>query len=108
MAAKSLALQLENTGNAFRVSEVENYIQGLEKTYAILTDLRKPFQTFLNLTKSVGLSQRTLEAALNISAGTGESLDTVVNALAAGIRGQTKGINNLNTGIDATKLKQAT
>ena len=105
VAAKSLALQLENTGNAFRVSEVENYIQGLEKTYAILTDLRKPFQTFLNLTRSVGLSQRTLEAALNTSAGTGESLDTVVNALAAGIRGQTKGINNLNTGIDANIIK---
>ena len=52
-AAKSLQLQLENTGNAFRVREVENYIQSLEKTYAILTDLRKPFQTFLNLTKSV-------------------------------------------------------
>jgi hypothetical protein len=105
VAAKSLALQLENTGNAFRVAEVENYIQGLEKTYAILTDLRKPFQTFLNLTRSVGLSQRTLEAALNISAGTGESLDTVVNALAAGIRGQTKAINNLNTGIDASIIK---
>jgi hypothetical protein len=105
VAAKSLALQLENTGNAFRVSEVENYIQGLEKTYAILTDLRKPFQTFLNLTRSVGLSQRTLEAALNISAGTGESLDTVVNALAAGIRGNTKAINNLNTGIDANIIK---
>jgi hypothetical protein len=105
VAAKSLALQLENTGNAFRVGEVENYIQGLEKTYAILTDLRKPFQTFLNLTRSVGLSQRTLEAALNISAGTGESLDTVVNALAAGIRGQTKSINNLNTGIDANIIK---
>lgn len=105
VAAKSLALQLENTGNAFRVTEVENYIQGLEKTYAILTDLRKPFQTFLNLTRSVDLSQRTLEAALNISAGTGESLDTVVNALAAGIRGNTKAINNLNTGIDANIIK---
>lgn len=105
LAAKSLALQLENTGNAFRVTEVENYIQGLEKTYAILTDLRKPFQTFLNLTRSVGLSQRTLEAALNISAGTTESLDTVVSALAAGIRGQTKAIGNLNTGIDANIIK---
>lgn len=105
VAAKSLALQLENTGNAFRVAEVENYIQGLEKTYAILTDLRKPFQTFLNLTRSVGLSQRTLEAALNISAGTGESLETVVSALAAGIRGQTRSINNLNTGIDANIIK---
>ena len=104
-AAKSLQLQLENTGNAFRVTEVEDYIKGLEKTYAILTDLRKPFQTFLNLTRSVGLSQRTLEAALNTSAGTGESLDTVVGALAAGIRGKTKAIEGLNTGIDANIIK---
>jgi phage shock protein A len=100
-AAKSLALQLENTGNAFAITEVERYIKGLEKTYAILTDLRAPFQTLLNVTGSVTLAQRTLEAALNISAGTGASLNTVIDALSAGIRGQTKGIKSLNTGIDA-------
>jgi len=103
-AAKSLALQLENTGNAFRVTEVEAYIKGLEKTYAILTDLRAPFQTLLNVTGSVDLAQRSLEAALNISAGTGENLETVVGAIAAGVRGQTKAIKGLNTGIDANIL----
>jgi hypothetical protein len=100
-AAKRLALQLENTGNAFRVSEVEGYIKSLEKTNAILSDLRGPFQTLLNLTGSVELAQRSLEAALNISAGTGESLNTVISAIASGIRGQTKAIKNLNTGIDS-------
>jgi hypothetical protein len=100
-AAKRLALQLENTGNAFRVNEVEGYIKSLEKTNAILTDLRAPFQTLLNLTGSVELAQRSLESALNISAGTGESLGTVVSAISSGIRGQTKAIKNLNTGIDA-------
>jgi ribosomal protein L7Ae-like RNA K-turn-binding protein len=99
-AAKRLQLQLENTGNAFRVAEVEAYIKSLEKTLGILQDLRGPFQTFLNLTGSVELAQRSLEAALNISAGTGESLGTVVNAISAGIRGQTKAIKGLNTGID--------
>ena len=99
-AAKRLQLQLENTGNAFRVSEVEAYIKSLEKTLGILDDLRGPFQTFLNATGSVELAQRSLEAALNISAGTGESLGTVVNAISAGIRGQTKAIKGLNTGID--------
>ena len=103
-AAKSLALQLENTGNAFRVTEVEAYIKGLEKTYAILTDLRAPFKTLLNVTGSVDLAQRSLEAALNISAGTGENLATVVGAIAAGVRGQTKAIKGLNTGIDANIL----
>jgi len=103
-AAKSLALQLENTGNAFRVTEVEAYIKGLEKTYAILTDLRGPFKTLLNVTGSVDLAQRSLEAALDISAGTGENLATVVGAIAAGVRGQTKAINGLNTGIDKNIL----
>jgi len=100
LAAKSLALQLENTGNAFRVTQVEDYIKSLEKTYAILTDLRTPFKTLLNVTGSVDLAQRSLEAALNTSAGTGENLNTVVAAISAGIRGQTKAIKNLNTGID--------
>jgi len=104
VAAKSLQLQLENTGNAFRVTEVENYIKSLEKTYAILTDLRAPFQTLLNVTGSVDLAQRSLEAALDISAGTGQSLATVIGAISAGARGQTKAIRGLNTGIDESIL----
>ncbi len=103
-AAKSLQLQLENTGNAFRATEVEDYIKNLEKTYAILTDLRGPFQTLLNVTGSVDLAQRSLEAALDISAGTGQSLATVVGAISAGVRGQTKALRGLNTGIDENIL----
>lgn len=103
-AAKSLQLQLINTGNAFAVADVESYIKSLEKTYAILTDLRGPFKTLLNATGSVEVSQRLLEAALNTSAGTGETLDTVIAALTSGLRGQTKGIKSLNTGIDANIL----
>jgi hypothetical protein len=104
VAAKSLALQLENTGNAFRVIEVEAYIKSLEKTNAILTDLRAPFQTLLNVTGSVELAQKSLEAALDISAGTGKSLTTVIGAISAGARGQTKAIRGLNTGIDESIL----
>ena len=101
-AAKSLAVQLQNTGNAFRIAEVETYIAGLQNLYKVLDDqLRPAFQTLLNATGSVTLSQRALETALNVSAGTGASLETVINAIAAGVRGQTKAIKGLNTGIDA-------
>ena len=101
-AAKSLAVQLENTGNAFRVDEVETYIAKLQNLYKVLDDqLRPAFQTLLNATGSVTLSQSALETALNVSAGTGASLETVINAIAAGVRGQTKAIKGLNTGIDA-------
>jgi hypothetical protein len=103
-AAKSLQLQLQNTGNAFRVTEVEAYIKSLEKTNAILTDLRGPFQTLLNVTGSVDLAQRSLEAALDISAGTGQSLAAVIGAISSGVRGQTKGIRGLNSGIDENIL----
>jgi len=101
-AAKSLAVQLQNTGNAFRVTEVETYIAGLQNLYKVLDDqLRPAFQTLLNATGSVTLSQQALETALNVSAGTGVSLETVIGAIAAGVRGQTKAIKGLNTGIDA-------
>jgi len=101
-AAKSLAVQLENTGNAFRIGEVETYIAGLQNLYKVLDDqLRPAFQTLLNATGSVTLSQQALETALNVSAGTGASLETVISAIAAGVRGQTKAIKGLNTGIDA-------
>jgi len=101
-AAKSLAVQLQNTGNAFRVTEVETYIAGLQNLYKVLDDqLRPAFQTLLNATGSVTLSQQALETALNVSAGTGASLETIIGAIAAGVRGQTKAIKGLNTGIDA-------
>ena len=105
-AAKSLAVQLENTGNAFRVDEVEAYVAKLQNLYKVLDDqLRPAFQTLLNATGSVTLSQKALETALNVSAGTGASLETVISALAAGIRGNSKAIKGLNTGIDANIIK---
>ena len=104
-AAKSLAVQLQNTGNAFRITEVETYIAGLQNLYKVLDDqLRPAFQTLLNATGSVTLSQQALETALNVSAGTGASLETVISAIAAGVRGQTKAIKGLNTGIDANVI----
>jgi len=105
-AAKSLAVQLENTGNAFRVDEVETYIAKLQNLYKVLDDqLRPAFQTLLNVTGSVTLSQQALETALNVSAGTGASLETVISAISAGVRGNAKAIKNLNTGIDANIIK---
>ena len=104
-AAKSLAVQLENTGNAFRISEVEDYIFSLQQLYGVLDDqLRPAFQTLLNATGSVTLSQRALETALNVSAGTGKDLSTVVAAIAKGAAGSTTAITRLGTGLDKTTI----
>ena len=104
-AAKSLAVQLENTGNAFRIAEVETYIAGLQKLYGVLDDqLRPAFQTLLNATGSVTLSQKALETALNVSAGTGKDLGTVVAAIAKGAAGSTTSISRLGTGLDKATI----
>ena len=104
-AAKSLAVQLENTGNAFRVDEVEAYIAKLQGLYGVLDDqLRPAFQTLLNATGSVTLSQKALETALNVSAGTGKDLASVVAAIAKGASGTTTALQRLGTGLDKATL----
>jgi hypothetical protein len=104
-AAKSLAVQLENTGNAFRVNEVEAYIAGLQSLYGVLDDqLRPAFQTLLNATGSVTLSQQALETALNVSAGTGKDLASVVAAIAKGASGTTTALSRLGTGLDKATI----
>jgi hypothetical protein len=104
-AAKSLAVQLENTGNAFRVNEVEAYIAELQSLYGVLDDqLRPAFQTLLNATGSVTLSQQALETALNVSAGTGKDLESVVAAIAKGASGTTTALARLGTGLDKTTI----
>ena len=104
-AAKSLAVQLENTGNAFRVNEVEAYISSLQNLYGVLDDqLRPAFQTLLNATGSVTLSQKALETALNVSAGTGKDLESVVAAIAKGASGTTTSLSRLGTGLDKATI----
>jgi len=104
-AAKSLAIQLENTGNAFRVNEVETYIASLQGLYGVLDDqLRPAFQTLLNATGSVTLSQKALETALNVSAGTGKDLASVVAAIAKGASGTTTALARLGTGLDKATI----
>lgn len=104
-AAKSLAVQLENTGNAFRVDEVEAYIAKLQGLYGVLDDqLRPAFQTLLNATGSVTLSQKALETALNVSAGTGKDLESVVAAIAKGASGTTTALSRLGTGLDKATI----
>ena len=104
-AAKSLAVQLQNTGNAFRINEVEAYIAELQDLYGVLDDqLRPAFQTLLNATGSVTLSQKALETALNVSAGTGKDLASVVSAIAKGASGTTTALSRLGTGLDKATI----
>ena len=105
-AAKSLELQLKNTGFAFSAPGVENYIGNLQRLTGVLDDeLRPAFQQLLTATGSITKSQDALQTALNISAATGKSLTEVSAALTRGFSGNTTGLSRLGAGISKATLK---
>jgi hypothetical protein len=105
-AAKSLQVALKNTGNGFATIATEGFISRMQQTYKVLDDeLRPAFQTLLTATGSLTASQKGLELALNISAGTGKDLQTVALALSKAYSGQTTALSKLGAGISAATIK---
>jgi hypothetical protein len=105
-AAKSLEVQLRNTGFAFSAPAVEDYIANLQKVTGVLDDqLRPAFQQLLTATGSITKSQDALNTALNVSAATGRSLTEVSAALTRGFSGNTTGLSRLGAGISKATLK---
>jgi len=105
-AARSLALALANTGNAFASIQVEQFIADLQRTTGVLDDeLRPAFRTLLTATGDVKKSQDGLALALDIAAGTGKDLGAVSMALAKAYGGQTTALARLGAGLSKTTLK---
>jgi len=105
-AAKSLEVQLKNTGFAFSSPAVELYIANLQRATGVLDDqLRPAFQQLLTVTGSITLSQDALNTALNVSAATGRSLTEVTAALAKGYAGNTTSLTRLGAGLSKATLK---
>jgi hypothetical protein len=105
-AARSLALAVANTGNAFAQLDVESFIQRMQRTTGVLDDnLRPAFRTLITTTGDVKKSQDALALALDISAGTGRDLNQVSLALARGYAGQTTGLSRLGAGLSKATLK---
>jgi hypothetical protein len=104
-AARSLALALANTGNAFASIEVEKFIGDLQRATGVLDDnLRPAFRTLLTATGNVKKSQDGLALALDIAAGTGRDLGAVSLALAKAYGGQTTALSRLGAGLSKATL----
>ena len=99
-AARSLAIQLKNTGNAFAQPGIESFIANLERSTGILDEVLRPsFQTLLTSLDDVALAQKTLSLALDVSAGTGKDLQAVSLGLAKGYLGNTTSLTRLGAGL---------
>lgn len=102
----SLAKTLDNVGQGFRSTDVEQFIGQMQLASGVAdNDLRVAFQKLVTVTGDVQRSQEALRLAMDISAGTGKDLDAVSLALAKAYGGQTTALQRLGVGLDAALLK---
>lgn len=105
-AMAKLAQTVENVGLAHDTTEIENYIASLEQSLGIADDqLRPAYDRLLRSIKDTEGANKALALALDISAGSGKSLDAVVQALGRAYDGNTQGLSRLGAGIDSAILK---
>jgi hypothetical protein len=107
-AQTKLATTLENVTGATN-AQIKAVEQQILKT-SLLTgktddELRPSLDRLLRSTKDVEQAQRLQAIALDISAGSGKSLEAVSNALAKAAEGQNTALGKLGVGISAAELK---
>jgi hypothetical protein len=107
-AQKRLASALESVTGATdqQIASVEKQITQLSLANGIADDeLRPAYQRLATATGDLEKSNSLLNLALDISAGTGKSVETVTNALAKAYEGNEGALTRLGVGISAAEVK---
>jgi hypothetical protein len=107
-AQKRLALALKNVTDVTdeQIKSIEEQILKTSLASGVADDkLRPALQRLTVATKDVTKSQDLLKLALDISAATGKSVETVSNALAKAYEGNNGALTRLGVGISATQAK---
>ena len=105
-ALNKLATTLDNLGLSHDQPMVEEFIGTLERATGIADDELRP--AYDRLVRSIGdtaVANDMLKLSMDISAGTGKSLQAVTEALGKAYDGNTGGLSRLGAGIDAAILK---
>jgi hypothetical protein len=104
-AARQLSKTVGNLGLAYEATNVENFIQGLERTYHVNDDFLRPsFAKLIQVTQSYTKSKELLTTALNASAGAGVDLTTTVQDLSQAYVGNLRGLRKYNLGLTQAEL----
>ena len=104
-AAAKLATTLDNLGLAHDTTQVEGMIDALQRQTGVADEALRPAVD--RLVRSIGDTAGATDAlklAMDVSAGTGKSLDSVVQALGKAYDGNTAGLSRLGAGIDKSVL----
>lgn len=103
-----LATALKNVTGATdaQIGATESYITKTTLATGVTDDeLRPSLQRLVTATNDVAEAQKLQGLALDISAGSGKSLEAVSNALAKAQEGNTAGLVKLGIGLSAAELK---
>lgn len=101
-----LGTTLNNLGFGAQSEKVNKFIDDLQYTAAVTdSELRPAFDRLVRSTGSVEEAQSALQIALDVSVGTGKSLEAVSNALGKAYDGNTGALGKLGAGIDSATLK---
>jgi hypothetical protein len=108
-AIRRLNTSLRNVGQGFRALAVEDFISKTQLSSRVLdSELRPAMAQLINSGVDFEKSQKLLATALDISAGTGKDLQTVVTALSRAYLGNTTGLSRLQAGLSKTELQTLT
>ena len=107
-AQAKLATTLKNVTGATddQIAATEKYILKTSLANGITDDqLRPSLERLLRATKDSTEAQKLQSLALDISAGSGKSLEAVSNALGKAVEGNTGALGKLGVGLSAAQLK---
>jgi hypothetical protein len=107
-AQNRLANALKNVTGATneQIASVEKQINKMSLATGIADDqLRPAYQRLATATGSLSTANKALTLALDISAATGKSVESVSNALAKAYEGNTASLARLGVGLSAAEIK---
>lgn len=100
------ALRTATGATDAQISATEEYIRKTQLATGVTdNDLRNAMQRLSVSTKNVNESQKLLNLALDVAAGSGKDLTTVTSALAKAYEGQDTQLARLGIGLSAADLK---
>ncbi|MEN6305991.1 MAG: hypothetical protein ABFD96_24920, partial [Armatimonadia bacterium] len=105
-ALAKLSTALGNVGQGFAETQVNNFIDDLQRATGVADDeLRPAFQKLVTATRDAGKAQELLSLALDVSVGSGKSLESVSTALAKASLGQASALRRLGVPLSDAAVK---
>lgn len=107
-AQNRLATALKNVTDATntQIAGVEKQITQMSLAYGVADDqLRPAYQRLATATGDLTKSEEALQLALDISAATGKSVESVANALGKAYEGNTGALGRLGVGLSSAEIK---